>query len=136
MMYLCCHSLSLPTNQKKPPCLRKLPGFFWSPMAYHTAYRCLHTTRIDLAARFTWFLIISYGLSVFAQHEREFANPRSSICLRNLLGFLWFPMVYRCLHLMEIPGTTMMPLFAVGHAMLTTHEKSSRLRTYLTHRCF
>ena len=96
------------TNHRKSILLHDLPGFLWFPMAY----LCLHATRIDLAAQFTWFLLVSYGLSALTKTQEVnlparftwflmvsyglvvFRNHKNPICPHVLFGFLWFPMAY------------------------------------------
>ena len=56
---------------------------------------------INLAARYIWFLMVSYGLPVPANHWK-------SIWLHDLLGFLGFPMASLCL---QITGSQIVNTF-------------------------
>jgi hypothetical protein len=68
---------------------------------------------VYLVAQFTWFLLVSYGQPVVTLHQKLgmplrctclahglslLINHETSIWLRNLLAFLWFPIANRWLH--------------------------------------
>ena len=96
MMYLVSYNRSLLTNHNKWIWLHDLPGFLWFPMAYlclqimrnRFAYMVSYcfqlligaykSRQVNLAAQFTWFLIVSCGLLVPANHGKP-------ICLNDLL---------------------------------------------------
>ena len=88
LIHLFAGGQAMLTNHEKSLCLRILPGFLWFPMAY----RFLHCMRnsicphawlampwpiiayksqeVNLVARFTWFLMVSYGLPVVTLHQK------------------------------------------------------------------
>ena len=96
MMYLVSYNRSLLTNHNKWIWLHDLPGFLWFPMAYlclqimrnRFAYMVSYcfqlligaykSREVNLAAQFTWFLMVSYGSLVLANHGKP-------ICLNDLL---------------------------------------------------
>ena len=87
----------------------KVPGFlhlkmFWKSWKkiwlresyrFPMAYLCSQIGGFRFPARFTWFLMVSYGLAVVRNH-------RKSIWLHVFSGFLWFPMAFRYLQSIQI----------------------------------
>ena len=110
-------------------------GFLWLSCAYKSQEN-------HLAARFTWFLMVSYGLSVPAKHKDLFAltiylgsykrslltNHNKWIWLHDLPGFLWFPMAHLCLQMMRNCFAYNVHIVSNCLSVVTNHEKLIWLR--------